>query len=605
MQEINERFKDVHPEQTVENIRYVLKKVGIEVEEIWNESGLRNCHSLHIRVKGAQPFRSNGKGVTKALARASAYGEFIERLQCGLFLYKFQSVTRDPAMNLQMYAPDGKYMTMQELVEAGDWMEPIIATYGGGLTRQKLAQQCQIYACTKEDKIWTLPYYSLFEDKYVYLPAGLVEHVYSANGCCAGNTREEAWVHALSEILERRCAIRLLLSGKAVPQIPDEVLANYPMAVEILEKIRQEGNFDVQMLDASLGTGFPVVSTRIINKQTHGYIVNFAADPILEIALDRSLTEIFQGRNIQTFGSTHNGLLRDEQKSIPVAHNVLNQVENNNGVFALDFFAEELTCNETCTDFPDHTGKSNKELLEYTLELYRNMGRQVYVRNCSFLGFPSYQLVVPGFSETRGYRLVEPMSEYALGDAVVDVYRNAEAASNAQLQMMLMFHNKIQTAFSRRRNFCGVAGLPLDVKERSRLLAITLSYAAYRLNQYALAIKHLEPLLSLKTAEESEKDYYRCVSRYLQMKLSQLPDEKIRLVLEKFYHKDCVLKLYELLQAGKTPYDAQLLRCDCSSCATCRYADCCSYQATAQLLFDVGQVYKTFTDGQAKSNFTR
>lgn len=39
-------------------------------------------------------------------------------------------------------------MTLEELEESGEWMDPIIATYGNGLTRKKLAQQCKMYACT-------------------------------------------------------------------------------------------------------------------------------------------------------------------------------------------------------------------------------------------------------------------------------------------------------------------------------------------------------------------------------------------------------------------------------------------------------------------------
>ena len=603
MQGINERFKAVCPEQTVENIRHILLGAGFEIEEIWNESGVENCHSLQIRIKEVPIIKSNGKGVSKELARASAYGEFIERMQCGLFLYKYQSITRDPVLNLQMYAPDGKYMTLQELEESGEWMDYVIATYGGGLTRAKLAKLCQVYANTQEDKIWCLPFYSLFEDKDVYLPAGLVEHVYSANGCCAGNTRDEAWVHAFSEIMERNRMIRLLISGKSIPRIPDEVLGQFPMAVEILEKIRQNGKFDVQMLDASMGCGFPVICTRIINKETQGYIANFAADPVLEIAIDRSLTEILQGRNIHTFGSSHRGVVREEIKNIPVAHNVLNQVENNNGVFALDFFAEEVACDQPCMDYALEVDKSNKELLAEMLERYRKMGRPVYVRNCSFLGFPSYQLVVPGFSETRGYKLVEPVSEYAMGDAVVDTYRNVAAATIPQLQMMLMFNNKVQTAFSRRGNFGGLAGLPVDPQVRNKLMAVTLSCAAYRLGQYTLADKYLEPLQKMSAVTPEEKAYFLCLSRYLQVTNAKLPEEKARLMLEKFCGKSNVDKLYGLLEASKNPYEEYLLACDPANCENCRYGHLCAYTAAKKIFTTIGEKYRAFTDGQNKENF--
>lgn len=603
MQDVNIKFKDMPPEKTVEKIQSLLNAIGVEVEEKWTDSGIENCCSVDVNAKAAYPFASGGKGVSRELARASAYAEFIEHFQCGLFLYKYQSITRDPDMNLQNFAPDGKYMTMAELEENGEWMDYVIRTYGGSLTRKKLAEQCKIYACADEDKIWTIPFYSLFEDKYVYLPAGFVEHIYSGNGCCAGNTREEAWVHAFSEMMERRSTITMLTSGKAAPRIPDEVIRRFPVASKILDTIRESGRYDVQLFDFSQGNGLPVLATRIIDRVNHGYIVDVAADPILEIAIDRTLTEIFQSRRLDTFGSIHNGSTLAEVEGLPVTHNLLNQIETGNGMFSLDFFTEEVSCDKTCTNFADHRDKSNKELLEYMLGLYRELNLPVYVRNYSYLGFHSYQFVVPGFSETRGMRLAEPICEYALGDAVYKAFRNVEAAAPSDLVMMLMFHKKIGNAFSRRNNFRGLSGLPLDNTHNRMLTAITLSCAAYRLGRYAVAKKYLSGLLNAQTADPQDRAYFSCIHRYLNLKIAKVSDEKIRLVLEKFYEASVVEKLYNCLDQGKTPYDPYLLKCDCVHCADCRYRANCSYAGTKELIGRAGERYQAFTDGQARENF--
>ena len=603
MTEINAKFKDMPPEKTVERILRILGDVGIELQEKWTESGIENCWSVNVSVKDAFPFFTNGKGVTKALARASAYGEFMERLQCGLFLYKFQSITRDPAMNLQSFAPDGKYMTLRELEENGNWMDHVIDTYGGALTRKKLAAQCQVYACTDEDKIWTLPFYSLFENKYVYLPAGYVEHICSANGCCAGNTREEAWVHALSEMMERRSTVSMLTGGRAAPRIPDEVIERFPTASAILNTIRSSGHFDIQVFDFSMDNGFPVVSTRIINKKTHSYIVNIAADPILEIAICRSLTEIFQGRSLRSFHSSHRGNTLEEFKNFPVSHNVLNQIENGNGLFSVDFFTEELSCSKACTDFTDHRSKSNKELLTYMLDLYRQLGKPVYVRNYSFLGFHCYQFVVPGFSETRGIRLTDPIVEYALGDSVHQVFRDVASASAGDLVMMLAYHTKIGTAFSRPSNYCGLAGLPLERKLNPLLISITLSCAAYRLGRYAQAIDYLKPLLGNSAIDPNIRDYFDCVSRYLSLKNTDAPEEKIRLLISKFYQPTDVERLFRCLDSGRTPHDDYLMKCDCVHCSECRYRESCSYPRSREIIATAGEKYQRFTDGQREEVF--
>jgi hypothetical protein len=210
-------------------------------------------------------------------------------------------------MNLHTYAPDKKYMTLQELIENGEWMDHLIDTYGSGLSREKIARQCHMYACTGEDKILTVPYYSLFEDKYVYLPVGFAAHMYSANGCCAGNTRAEAWLHALSEIMERRGNIATLTGGSSAPEVPEHILQQFPTVSKILAQMRSNKNLDIKIFDYSQSPDIPVISTRIIDKDTQRYIVNTGADPILEIAIQRTLTEIFQGKSIHNFYSKNNG----------------------------------------------------------------------------------------------------------------------------------------------------------------------------------------------------------------------------------------------------------------------------------------------------------
>ena len=136
----------------------ILDSVGIKLNEEWFDSGVEHCYSLRVSAPGGFP-GTNGKGVTKALARASAYGEFIERLQTGLFMYKYQSLEFNKGLFLHEFAPDAKYMTKAELVENGEWMDYVIATYGGRLTRDEIADQCAMYAGS--DNVLTLPYYSI------------------------------------------------------------------------------------------------------------------------------------------------------------------------------------------------------------------------------------------------------------------------------------------------------------------------------------------------------------------------------------------------------------------------------------------------------------
>lgn len=75
-------FKDEHPMRTVERVRNILSAYGIETEEVWLETGVPYCYGIRIQVAGTT-FSVNGKGLTKAFALASGYGELMERLQLG------------------------------------------------------------------------------------------------------------------------------------------------------------------------------------------------------------------------------------------------------------------------------------------------------------------------------------------------------------------------------------------------------------------------------------------------------------------------------------------------------------------------------------------
>ena len=603
MQYIDEKFKEESPVKTVENIRNVLKSIGIEIEEIWHDSGVENCWSLHCRMKGETFPTSNGKGITKEFARASAYGEFIERLQSGLFFYKYQSIERDEAMNLHTYAPDKKYMTVQELIEDGEWMDYLIDTYGSGLTRAKIAEQCRMYACADDGQILTVPYYSLFEDKYVYLPAGFTEHMYSANGCCVGNAKAEAWIHALSEIMERKGNIATLVSGEAAPEIPERVLEQFPTVSKILKTIRSYKNLDVKIFDFSQGFGIPVICTRIINKDTQQYIVNTGADPILEIAIQRTLTEILQGRNIETLTKSGNTKILSRITDFPVAHNVLNLLENGHGMFAVDFFAEEVSCTRPYTPFPDYSGKTNRELLSIILDYYKTLNKPVYIRNYSFLNFHCYKFIVPGFSESRPFRLTEPVQEYALADVAARVFRQPTKASIKDLAILPSFYKMIQTARSRPGNFGRLAGIPIDRSLGSSFILPTLSYAAYRLGNYKEAIRYIELFLKNGAISDKKRKQFTCIKMYLQFTAENVSSEKIRVILNKFFDEETVQEFYAAIGEGKTPFDVHLLDCDPTRCDACQYREHCSYTACKEMLASAGKHYSAFTDGQSREHF--
>jgi ribosomal protein S12 methylthiotransferase accessory factor len=82
MNNIDEKFKDASPEQTVARILEILAENGLHASERWTESGVSDCFSVHVTIDGTE-CGACGKGITRPLARASGYAELMERLQNG------------------------------------------------------------------------------------------------------------------------------------------------------------------------------------------------------------------------------------------------------------------------------------------------------------------------------------------------------------------------------------------------------------------------------------------------------------------------------------------------------------------------------------------
>ena len=399
-----------------------------------------------------------------------------------MFFYKFQDIIRKPEMYIQNYTPDVKYVTAAELEESADWFDYIINEYGG-------------------------------------------------------NTRNEAWVHALSEMMERRGSLTMLTSGKSTAPISQEVLEQFPIVKNIINQVRENGKFDIQIFDYSLGNGFPVIATRLINKETQDYRVNVAADPVLEIAIQRTLTEMFQGKSIKEFTSAHNGTIINNIDDFPIGSNILNQLETSSGIYTADFFAEELTCSKAATDFADNSDKTNDELLQYMLELYKALGKPVYVRNFSYLGFHSYRFIVPGFSEAKAINLQDILPD-ALASEASKVLKDVASADDYELNLLLKHSKSISTIFGRYYHFNRLSGLPFVSADGVMLLSLSRSYAAYKLKAYDEAARQLGAITRNALFDEKLRKYFACVARYLTLIKSGISEDKIRVILYKFFEKE-------------------------------------------------------------------
>ena len=81
-------------------------------------------------------------------------------------------------------------------------------------------------------------------------------------------------------------------------------------------------------------------------------------------------------------------------------------------------------------------------------------------------------------------------------------------------------------------------------------------------------------------------------------------EDKIKVIIDKFFVKRIADKLYENLCDSKTPLDEFLLKCDYQNCENCKYREDCCYENIKRINMTVGSVYKNFVNGQDESEFT-
>jgi len=226
----------------------------------------------------------------------------------------------------------------------------------------------------------------------VYFPSNLIENLYLSNGMSAGNTLHEAQVQCLSEIFERAVKRQIIEEELALPDVPREVLAKYPDILEGIEALEEQG-FPVLVKDASLGGQFPVMCVTLMNPRTGGVFASFGAHPSFEVALERSLTELLQGRSFEGL----NDLPPPTFNSLAVAepNNFVEHFIDSSGVISWRFFSAKADVEFCEWDFSG----TNREEAASLFGILEEMGLEAYLAVYEELGAPVCRILVPGYSE--------------------------------------------------------------------------------------------------------------------------------------------------------------------------------------------------------------
>jgi ribosomal protein S12 methylthiotransferase accessory factor len=230
----------------------------------------------------------------------------------------------------------------------------------------------------------------------VYFPSNLIENLFVSNGMSAGNTLAEAQVQCLSEIFERAVKREILEGEIALPDVPQEVLAKYPGIVAGIAGLEAQG-FPVLVKDASLGGTYPVMCVTLMNPRTGGVFASFGAHPSLQVALERSLTELLQGRSFEGLNDLPRPTFASEAVTEP--NNFVEHFIDSSGIVSWRFFSAKADYDFVEWDFSGQGENSNAEEAATLFGILEAMGKEVYTAVYDQLGAVACRILVPGYSE--------------------------------------------------------------------------------------------------------------------------------------------------------------------------------------------------------------
>ncbi|MCU7994848.1 OsmC domain/YcaO domain-containing protein [Shewanella glacialipiscicola] len=384
--------KDLPLEQTIANMTSMLADLGMKIEISSWRNIVPNVWSLHIRDAASPMCFTNGKGATKESALCSALGEFIERLNNNFF-YNDQFFGTEIANSEFVHYPNEKWFALEEddALPAGMLDDYCLEIYNPDdeLCGSHLIDT---NSGNKARGICAIPYTRKSDGETVYFPSNLIENLFLSNGMSAGNNLQEAHVQCLSEIFERAVKRQIIEQEIVLPDVPMQVLEKYPSILAGIKGLEEQG-FPVVIKDASLGGQFPVMCVTLMNPKTGGVFASFGAHPSFEVALERSLTELLQGRSFEGLNDVPKPTFNSMAVSEP--ENFVEHFIDSTGVISWRFFSSKFDYEFCEWDFSGTTEQEASGLFG----ILETLGKEVYIAEFTSLGASACRILVPDYSE--------------------------------------------------------------------------------------------------------------------------------------------------------------------------------------------------------------
>ncbi|HKM97304.1 MAG TPA: 30S ribosomal protein S12 methylthiotransferase accessory factor YcaO [Buttiauxella sp.] len=384
--------KDAALEDSIDRFQKQLSSLGFNIEEASWLNPVPNVWSVHIRDKDSALCFTNGKGATKKAALASALGEYFERLSTNYFFADFwlgKTIANGPFVHY----PNEKWFSIPEddQLPEGILDERLRAFYDPE-KEVTAGMLIDLQSGNEERGICALPFTRQSDQETVYIPMNIIGNLYVSNGMSAGNTANEARVQGLSEVFERHIKNRIIAESISLPEIPQEVLDRYPGVVESIATLEAEG-FPIFAYDGSLGGKYPVICVVLFNPANGTCFASFGAHPDFGVALERTVTELLQGRGLKDLDVFTPPTFDDEE--VAEHANLETHFIDSSGLISWDMFKQDA-------DYPfvdwSFSGTTEEEFATL-MAIFNTEDKEVYIADYQHLDVYACRIIVPGMSD--------------------------------------------------------------------------------------------------------------------------------------------------------------------------------------------------------------
>jgi len=596
-------YKDVCPEETINNITNILYKIGVLLKVF--PSINENLHCCHVSIGNLGldmlDISTFGKGKSYAYSVASGYAEFMERLQ-NRFLclprYKnylhfgskkfldtlpqtskyVRTINKKRLVLDFEYDEREQFWNIDEIIKHWDHELLLLYNYDSQNELKRF-----ITDILNVEESLMIPAYDVFNEKETYIPIQLFSYAVGSNGMCAGNNEIEAILQGICEIFERYVITEIYYNNLTPPTISLEEFCDTTV-FEIIKSLTDNNNYEIIIKDCSLGKKIPAIGVVILDKKNMKYKFKIGCDFVPHIALERCFTELYQSQ----FG--FNGLPMDfswdfDEKYSAISKEKLDSNFRKILINGSGFWPVSILYSNPSYEFlgfDSQLGFTNEYDLHFSINLIKDMGYNMYIRNNSILDFPSYFVIIPGMSQTtKNTQYVECKNPNSSIQRITLLRKLRHLGVDEVLTLAESIESLIDNVPDDASRILSEYILPnknedlLSLSNHTDLLLFMLYYYT---NSFSKCQHYLEKFLNIYQA--GNDPYYKAVSTYITLKhLKNVTDMDIRIVLNYLFGSDIMFEVFEDMSDPKAILKNYHLP-TCFDCKECKISETC-------LIFDL------------------